>query len=78
MYLVQEAGEEGVGHVVVEERPLVHQDTLDVLAERRILAQQLHTRLSQDGLKEERQHTLPQLGSVGRLINPLIRERTCD
>lgn len=53
VYLVQEAGEEGVGHVVVEKRPLVHQDALDVLAEGRILTQQLHTRLSQNGLKRE-------------------------
>lgn len=47
---MQEAVEEGVGHVVVEERPLVHQDALDVLAEGRILAQQLHARFSQNSL----------------------------
>lgn len=51
---MQEAGEEGVRHVVVEEHPLVHQDALDVLAERRVLAQQLHTRFSQNRLKEQR------------------------
>lgn len=55
-HLVQEAGEEGVGGVVVEERPLVHQDHLDVLAEHRVLTQQLHAGFSQDGLK--RPHTL--------------------
>lgn len=54
-YLVQETGEEGVGHVVVEKCPLVHQDTFDVLAEGRILTQQLHTRFSQNRLKEQRQ-----------------------
>ena len=52
VYLVQEACEEGVGHVVVEECALVHQDALDVLAEGRILTQQLHTRLRQHRLKE--------------------------
>lgn len=57
LYLVQEAGEEGVSHVVVEERPLVHQDALDVLAEGRILTQQLHTRFSQNRLKEGRKKT---------------------
>lgn len=36
-HLVQEAGEEGVGRRVVEERPLVHQDDLNVLAEHWIL-----------------------------------------
>lgn len=56
VYLVQEAGEEGVGHVVVEKRPLVHQDALDVLAEGRILTQQLHTRLSQNRLKRANDH----------------------
>lgn len=50
---MQEAGEEGVGRVVVEKRPLVHQDTLDVFAEGRILTQQLHTRFSQNRLKQE-------------------------
>lgn len=54
LYLVQEAGEEGVRHVVVEERPLVHQDALDVLAEGRVFTQQLHARFSQNGLKEQR------------------------
>lgn len=55
---MQEAGEERVRHVVVEERPLVHQDALDVLAEGRVLAQQLHTGFSQNGLKSrnKRQH----------------------
>lgn len=48
---MQEAGEEGVGHVVVEEGPLIHQDALDVLAERRVLAQKLHTCLSQGRLQ---------------------------
>lgn len=55
VHLVQEAGEEGVGHVAVEEAALVHQDALDVLAEGRVLAQQLHTRLGQDDLQS---HTL--------------------
>lgn len=56
LYLVQEAGEEGVGHVVVEEQPLVHQDTFDVLAEGWILTEQLHTRFSQSRLKEQQKH----------------------
>lgn len=54
LYLVQETSEEGVGHVVVEEGPLVHQDALDVLAERGVLTQQLHASLGQrrlDGVK---------------------------
>lgn len=51
---MQEAGEEGVGHGVVEERPLVHQDALYVLTERWILTQQLHTRFSQNRLREKR------------------------
>ena len=51
---MQEAGEEGVGHVVVEEGPLVHQDALDVLPKRRVLTEQLHTGLSQGRLGEER------------------------
>lgn len=55
LYLVQEAGEEGVGHVVVEKRPLVHQDALDVLTERWILTQQLHTRFSQNRLRGKKE-----------------------
>lgn len=57
---MQEAGEEGVHHAVVEERPLVHQDALDVLAEGRVLAQQLHARFSQDGLDEQKRTCKPE------------------
>lgn len=64
LYLVQEAGEEGVRHVVVEKRPLVHQDALDVLAEGRILAQQLHARFSQNGLKQRRQQQQQKKGLI--------------
>lgn len=52
LYLGQEASEEGVDHVSVEERPLVHQDTLEVLAECRVLTEQLHTGLSQNRLNK--------------------------
>ena len=48
---MEEAAEEGVGCVVVQEGPLVHQDALDVLAEGRVLTQQLHARLGQRRLR---------------------------
>lgn len=50
-HLVQEAGEEGVRRVVIEERPFLHQDDLDVLTEHRVFTQQLHAGFSQDSLK---------------------------
>ncbi len=66
VHLVQEAGEEGVSYVVVEKRPLVHQDALDVLTEGRILTQQLYTRFSQNRLKAN--------SNQNKLINPVGAE----
>lgn len=66
LYLVQEAGEEGVGHVVVEKRSLIHQNAFDVLTEGRIFTQQLHTRLSQNRLK--RDITAVLLSALNRLL----------
>lgn len=53
LYLVQKAGEERVGHIVVKKCPFIHQDTFDVLSQGWIFTQQLHTRLSQNRLKRQ-------------------------
>lgn len=59
-YLVHKAGEEGVRHIVVEKRPLVHQDALNVLAEGRIFTQQLHTRFRHYRLEKRREYEYKQ------------------
>ena len=60
-YLVEEAGEEGVGSRVVEEGPLVHEYALDVFPEGWVLTQLLHTGLGQGRLhtRTSREHRAP-------------------